>query len=880
MRLVAEFQDAAGTKYLTASTRVLKRNTWYHVARIWDGTQQHVAILGEIDGSTTPGASPVNGGLPYALGTTVRAGDVVSGRFHGFMRNWRRYSVALDEAGLAADAAAEGSLWGDPDLVFEALLNDGSGEAVTSGAQLVSGGGVNWLPAEPPWQLDEAPTLTLTGPADLATVANTVATLAVTLGTDAEGNANTVEFWGREWESEPDFRFAVLPDTQDSVQNEVANYMAQCQWIEDNRVAQNFKGLIGLGDVTMEATTQEYDDAKAGLDLINLWKILNLGNHDFDHAQPPPAGTGELSNDNDDMAGTQWNAYFGAAFWAANGGLVDHYIDEYENTAGELVVGNISFLIVSLEYRKEAGQNAGLLAWARGVIQDHPNHFVIVVSHWLLNNIGGADIYNYPADWSAFGAEVYDTVKDLPQVKLMLAGHLNVGSRDDFYQGRRLSTRMFDYESSHDQKVVLLKVNPRDGELFYETYDTTSATYFRTAHQEASVPAEFPGYPAFTKLGEVTGVASGGSTTFDWTGLGASHYEWYARVRNGNVYRDSSRRGFDCTGVAPSGLTITSHADGAVFYPTVAYTLEGTCDLGVTIEVFWNAVKIGDATVTGTDWEFVWTPTFAQVITANGLSGAVLSVDDGTTAADIDALVYTHAVEDDLLYWVSAKNPAHYDETAGSLDSVTNGASGAVTISTKTGVPGWSADGVATGHAGFTGAGAAAIYGLDAVSNHQNGAPPAYGLFMVAQVSNVATNSPCFCFARSGTNSNNTVYWGTNTSSRWTYARRGAGAAAEQADATATASTGTQLVAYYTAGGANPVFIRVNGAAAVSEALAAVESPASMDRVGFLARVDSSPDLFITGAVGEVAYYSTQPDAAKITRALNYMAAVWGVTLP
>jgi hypothetical protein len=434
---------------------------------------------------------------------------------------------------------------------------------------------------------------------------------------------------------------------------------------------------------------------------------------------------------------------------------------------------------------------------------------------------------------------------------------------------------MFDYEASSDQKIVLLSVRPRADEVFYETYDTTSAAFFRTAHQEASVPIDF-GYPAFTKLGEVTGVASGGSTTFDWTGRGAAHYEWFARVRNGNVYRDSVRRGFDCTGVDPSGLTLTSHSDGATFFPSIAYTLEGTCDLGAAVEVLWDGVKVGDATVTGTDWEFAWTPDWDEVIVANGLTGAVLSVDDGSTTAEIDALVFSPALST-LDVWLSPNNPAGYSETAGTLNSFTNIMTGTV-LSTKVGTVTWSSTAY-NGRPGFTVAASSCIYGTDAVpAARMSGVPQSVSAYLNVDLDTPDANNACLCFARAANNSNHVAYFGTNpnVSGQYTYARRGAGAAAEQADTTAYA---LGVAEFHSAGGTDPVYSRVNGGAETDEALAGSETTLTMDRLGIGARVDATPDLFGAGDYGEQLCGPEQSAELK-TLLRQYCAALGGHTLP
>lgn len=884
LRLVAEFEDAGGVKYLTAGTRVLKRHTWYHVAATWDGTNLTVFVNGTQDGTSAPAGDPViSTAVPFAIGTTVRATLAASGRWHGFFRNVRVFDSALLAAAIQTDATTEPTRWGLSGLVFEAQCDDGTGQPASNGVTLVTDGGVNWLPSEPHFQLDEVPTLTLTGPADLGTVNNTVATLAVTLGTDAEGGTNTVEFWGRTNEAEPAWRWVVMPDPQEKVEDAQQGVDTQwidtCQWIADNKDAHQIAGVIFVGDMTQNGTDPEFVISRQGIDILRaagLIVVVNKGNHDTDTAE-----LGQLNEDDDDAAGVQWEQYYGTSFWSGRSELLAHYGSDYDNTAVllESPGGGHQFVIISLEINYESTGRQPLVDWARSIAQAHADKHVIIVSHYLLTNISGAE--NYPANWGPFGQLLYDGVKDLTNIQLILCGHLNTGSRDDFFEGRRISTRMFDYEAANDMRFIFLTLKPRDNEVFYETYNALTDTYFQTAHQEFTVPFDF-GQPAFTKLGEVTGVASGGSTTFDWTGLGANHYEWFARVRTGDVYRDSERRGFDCTGVAPSGLTITSHEDGAVFYPTVAYTLEGTCDLGAAVEVYWAGVKAGDAVVIGTDWSFVWTPDWDDVIVVNGLNGDFLFVADGSSPiAQIDALVYSPILETGVLLWTSAKNTAHYTETAGALTSVVNGIS-SVSVSTLTGAPGYSATGIDSRPA-FTFNGSSAIYGPEAaVGNAQNGVPPAFSCFVVGTVVTPATNSPLFCIARSTTNSNNAVYWGTNTVSggRWTYARRGAGAAAEQSDSTAY-TTGTQIFESQSAGGAGvAVFTRVNGGTELSEALTGTEQPASCDRWGFGARVDSTPDLFTTGALGEVVYASTRLSSAAHTRLRNYLAAEWGVTLP
>jgi hypothetical protein len=367
-------------------------------------------------------------------------------------------------------------------------------------------------------------------------------TLSVAVTNLASGPL-TVKFCGRQAptpDAGPDFVMALLPDTQfyvSSLNGGVPGmFYAQAEWIVTNRVARNIAYAAQLGDISQNgdvtgssANTTEWRNAtNAMYRLENPVRTalaagipygVAVGNHDQE-----PIGT---------AAGTtlHYNRYFGIPHFAGKDYYAGHYGTNNDNHFDFFSASGLDFVVLYFEYDEDA--NPDVLAWGNEVLRTNAHRRAIVVTH----NFGNTQT---PLSFSAQGAAIYNALKTNSNLFLLLAGHVTgEGSRVDTYNGNIVRTFVQDFQgwtnggngfmrtlefSPSNNLVIVQTFSPWTGE--YEI-DDNSEFYFPYSMQTSSGS---PGTP-ITALATNTGVASGGITSFVWSGLEYGKiYEWFVVV--------------------------------------------------------------------------------------------------------------------------------------------------------------------------------------------------------------------------------------------------------------------------------------------------------------------------------------------------------------
>ncbi|MEN8254749.1 MAG: metallophosphoesterase [Verrucomicrobiota bacterium] len=191
---------------------------------------------------------------------------------------------------------------------------------------------------------------------------------------------------------EGDFSIIVLPDTQNYVEPHQINHFApQTEWIKDNVGELNIKYVLHLGDVTEHNTTNEWNVGKSAmgtLDGVVPYAIV-LGNHDYGTGDGRVSDRSSLFND---------PGYFGPgspyATQPSVGGFYPGEPGKTENSWHVFEAQKEKFLILALEW----GPREFVIEWAEAIVESHPNHHVILITHAYMNN----DDTRY--DWAAKGA--------------------------------------------------------------------------------------------------------------------------------------------------------------------------------------------------------------------------------------------------------------------------------------------------------------------------------------------------------------------------------------------------------------------------------------------------------------------------------------------
>jgi hypothetical protein len=172
------------------------------------------------------------------------------------------------------------------------------------------------------------------------------------------------------------FVMAVIPDTQRYAAWNIDVFAAQTQWIADHAAERDIRFTVHLGDITENDTVvEEWEGASAAMRILEsagLPYAIVPGNHDIvneveddqrDNERElfpvyfPPQRSEDMSTYGDHSP-NRWNAY--------------HVFDG----EGQL------FLVLALDYMP----SASTLAWAQGVLDQHPTLPVILVAHDIVTS--------------------------------------------------------------------------------------------------------------------------------------------------------------------------------------------------------------------------------------------------------------------------------------------------------------------------------------------------------------------------------------------------------------------------------------------------------------------------------------------------------------
>lgn len=154
-----------------------------------------------------------------------------------------------------------------------------------------------------------------------------------------------------------EYSFAVVGDTQTMCENDPEAMESIYDWILENKDDQKIEYVIGLGDITDDSTDREWEDAKRYIGKLdgNIPYALARGNHDALDDFNNSFNNGFYENTVDGVM--------------TEGDLTNSY--RYFNIQGT------DYLILTVDF----APSTAVLDWANSVIEAHPHHNVIVVTH-------------------------------------------------------------------------------------------------------------------------------------------------------------------------------------------------------------------------------------------------------------------------------------------------------------------------------------------------------------------------------------------------------------------------------------------------------------------------------------------------------------------
>jgi hypothetical protein len=167
------------------------------------------------------------------------------------------------------------------------------------------------------------------------------------------------------------FCVILLPDTQHYSERFPKTFTIQTTWIAEQKKSRNIQGVLHLGDITNRNTVAEWKNASASMTVVEEVKLPFAycpGNHDYSRGG---GGTDRT---------TLLNEYFSIERLKKQstfGGSYDREPTRTENSFHRWTIRDRSFLILALEF----GPRNDVLRWANDVLDKHPRHEAIVITH-------------------------------------------------------------------------------------------------------------------------------------------------------------------------------------------------------------------------------------------------------------------------------------------------------------------------------------------------------------------------------------------------------------------------------------------------------------------------------------------------------------------
>ena len=236
---------------------------------------------------------------------------------------------------------------------------------------------------------------------------------------DLSGNENNMSVWAREMNwiedtSEPGaYSIVVIPDQQLLTAYHPDTLNQMYQWIADNREKENIQMVLNVGDMANSSgVVSQWENCRTAFDLLpaDLPFIAAPGNHDYDNNSAWNQGFGVREHL------TLMNKYFPMSIFenyptefgalSRDQGVEDNIANTYQ----AFEVNGNKYLVLALEYNPRTDTHE----WANKVVESHPNHQVIVMTHEYLYGSGYSGAGNW--FWNQF-------VKQHENIIMVVCGH-------------------------------------------------------------------------------------------------------------------------------------------------------------------------------------------------------------------------------------------------------------------------------------------------------------------------------------------------------------------------------------------------------------------------------------------------------------------------
>jgi hypothetical protein len=237
-------------------------------------------------------------------------------------------------------------------------------------------------------------------------------------------------YYGEEDLNDYSYSFAVIGDTQKTTRYFPEDLHYIYDWLIDNADDKNLQFVMGMGDITdiKEGSEAEWNlsaEQLARLEQAGIKQSIVRGNHD----------------DEDWFDDYITVDKFGSGLGDINEVTYDGTLKNYYQL---LEIGNVKYMIVTLDYNPDVNE----IAWAKSVIDAHPDHNVILTTH---------SYFDHDLTLNDAGNSIYNAiVSKCNNVVLVLCGHRYPQDEEGDY-GPRYTTVTRDDGS----KVTQMMVNPQ-----------------------------------------------------------------------------------------------------------------------------------------------------------------------------------------------------------------------------------------------------------------------------------------------------------------------------------------------------------------------------------------------------------------------------------
>ncbi len=302
------------------------------------------------------------------------------------------------------------------------------------------------------------------------------------------------------------FSIVVLPDTQFYSQDYPEIFTAQTQWIVNNKTLHNIAYVAHEGDIVeVRSDLTQWTNASTAMGLLEDPAATGLidgipynvvpGNHD----EYPVIDTYNMYFG---VSRFQGRSYYGGSFPTGDN----------RNNYSLFSAGGMDFIVIGLGF---SDYTPGNYAWADGLLKTYSNRRGIVVSH---------SIIDASASFSPYGQQIYDTLKDNPNLFLMLCGHVGDSEalRTDTYNGNTVYSLLADFQNRDplfhggDGWLRLLTFSPETNEIAVKTYSPYLNLWQTDGNSQFVLPYDMSG-----NLPQVTGIRRANTNP---TGLGSVNF--------------------------------------------------------------------------------------------------------------------------------------------------------------------------------------------------------------------------------------------------------------------------------------------------------------------------------------------------------------------